>query len=402
MKLNRIFLTLILVILFSNGVGLASKDMQITIDGMPLHTDVAPKLVNNRTLVPVRAIFEAVGAELDWDPHQNMVVATKDHINIKLIINASHAYVNDELITLDSPAIIVNNRTMVPLRFIAESLGGNVDWDSISRTVIITSEPSNPSYLSLNGVTIKMGDTLDQVEKLLGKADRIDPSFYDYKWYVYNKDYNNFLMVGIGDRVVKAIYTNSRGFEVNGIKYGDIGPHIESRFRLPGQLVTLYFDKHEENRVHGCLISITGVKKEIKNDYELMKAQELQNFDSTNAFRVNHGKKPLKFNSLLYATAKAHSQDMADNNYFSHTNLDGLSSWQRYTNRGGGTYSSFAENISAERMSGLDALDGWINSIGHRENILEDHEFLGVGLAYNELSKYKYYMTQNFSSPRNW
>ncbi|MDW7673671.1 MAG: stalk domain-containing protein, partial [Bacillota bacterium] len=100
--------------------------------------DTNPLLENGRTLVPMRFIFEALGAEINWIEGLQQVEATIGNNQVKLTINDSNAYANGQLITLDVPPKLVNNRTLVPLRFISESLGLQVDWDPVIRAVILT------------------------------------------------------------------------------------------------------------------------------------------------------------------------------------------------------------------------------------------------------------------------
>ena len=138
MKLNRILIVLILSILVSTGA--SASNIEITIDGALLHTDVAPRIINGRTLVPMRSIFEAMGVMVEWDGYTQTVTGTKDSKVIRLQIGNSKANINEVSVKLDTPATIINGRTFVPVRFIAESLGSKVNWDDKTRTVIINDE----------------------------------------------------------------------------------------------------------------------------------------------------------------------------------------------------------------------------------------------------------------------
>lgn len=90
------------------------------------------------TFVPVRGVAEALGADVDWDNENYQAIIEKDGVEIILPIGDDYGYVDYEPILLDSPSRILNGRTMVPLRFIAENLNCNVDWDGNTRTVLIT------------------------------------------------------------------------------------------------------------------------------------------------------------------------------------------------------------------------------------------------------------------------
>ena len=99
--------------------------------------DVAPQIINDRTMVPLRAIFEALGAEVSWDDATKTVTAKKDDVTIRMTIGADFFLKNDEKVSLDSPATIVDSRTLVPVRAIAESFGSTVGWIAESKTVAI-------------------------------------------------------------------------------------------------------------------------------------------------------------------------------------------------------------------------------------------------------------------------
>ena len=101
--------------------------------------DVAPKLVNDRTMLPARFVAESLGATVTWtETEPNKVLITKDDIEIIIYIGSDKAYVNGEEITLDSPAFLENDRTYTPIRFISEELGADVKWNDELQQVIIT------------------------------------------------------------------------------------------------------------------------------------------------------------------------------------------------------------------------------------------------------------------------
>jgi len=112
--------------------------IKVLVNSQPLVTDVPPVIVDGRTLVPLRAIFEALGAEVSWDADTQTVTGTRGNITIELQIGSQIAKVGSATVTLDVPAAIIDNRTFVPARFVAESMGASVNWDEASRTVLIT------------------------------------------------------------------------------------------------------------------------------------------------------------------------------------------------------------------------------------------------------------------------
>ena len=112
----------------------AESDIEVRVDGEVLKTDVPPSIIDGRTMVPMRVIFEKLGASISWDPGAQKVTAEKDGINLELVIGAPTAKLNGSDINLDVPAVISEGRTLVPLRFISEILGLTVDWDAERRS----------------------------------------------------------------------------------------------------------------------------------------------------------------------------------------------------------------------------------------------------------------------------
>lgn len=114
------------------------KDMKIIVQGKQLELDSCPIMKNGRTLVPVREIFEAMGATVDWNPEEQTCYATRKGKSVKLIIGSDIAWINDQEALLDEPATLYGGRTLVPLRFIGEAFDGVVDWDKEVMTVTIS------------------------------------------------------------------------------------------------------------------------------------------------------------------------------------------------------------------------------------------------------------------------
>ena len=102
--------------------------------------DVAPIIRNDRTMLPIRFVAKNLGAEVTWDAQFQKVSITKDDLKIEIIIGSPVAFVNGENVTLDSPAFIENSRTYLPLRFVAENLGATVLWDAKAQEVTIVPE----------------------------------------------------------------------------------------------------------------------------------------------------------------------------------------------------------------------------------------------------------------------
>lgn len=116
--------------------------------------DTPPVIKHGRTLVPVRALTEAYGAEVDWDAEQKKVTIEKDGDTVELYLNQIHAYVNGEQIELDVPAEIMCSRTIVPLRFILEALGYEVDYDEETDTIEIVEDEDDDTVRTDSAITV--------------------------------------------------------------------------------------------------------------------------------------------------------------------------------------------------------------------------------------------------------
>ena len=144
-KFKYSFMVLIVVVLTFSFAYAANPKVQLNGNNLDFTDEqgnkVEAQLINNRTMVPLRKIFESLGCTIDWNQETKTVTAKSNGKTIKLTIGSSDAYVSngasEEKIVLDSGPIIVENRTLVPLRFIAESLGCDVGWDQKNQTAII-------------------------------------------------------------------------------------------------------------------------------------------------------------------------------------------------------------------------------------------------------------------------
>jgi len=141
-KLLGMLLTLCMVItiitvFIAQAEPTPNYDIVVKVNDKPITFDVKPTIINDRTMVPLRAIFEALGAQVTWDGDTNTIYSSKANSIIILQINNKMAFVNSTGVTLDVAPQIIEDRTLVPVRFIAEALGADVQWDGEKNMVII-------------------------------------------------------------------------------------------------------------------------------------------------------------------------------------------------------------------------------------------------------------------------
>ncbi|GAA1369260.1 CAP domain-containing protein [Peribacillus frigoritolerans] len=284
-----------------------------------------------------------------------------------------------------------------------------------------------PADASFSVRNIEIGDTKDDVEKMAGKAKRNTRNEYGVDWFAYHENYQNFFMVAYdNNNKVVGLYTNQdlisskegikRGTPkktvtgkmaepVTKLLKGNVYYQIRSdggeydMFEMDNSYVTIFYDKHEKNTVTAIQIIDAKLEKQ-KSGYfaeagpGLKKGFEYQLFDLTNASRVNHDLSVLTWDKRVKVTAQDHSADMAVNQYFNHTNLEGESPFDRMEDDKI-KFRMAGENLAAGQNSSIFAHEGLMNSIGHRENKLQkDFESLGVGVAFDKENKP--YYTENY------
>lgn len=111
--------------------------IKVVVNGEYLSFDVEPIMVNSRILIPMRATFQALGAQVDWNDKLRQVSGSLNNDKLVLTIDKTTALINGKATELDVPATIKNRRTLVPLRFVAESLGAEVAWDQKTKTATV-------------------------------------------------------------------------------------------------------------------------------------------------------------------------------------------------------------------------------------------------------------------------
>ncbi len=137
------FLSTLLVFLFLFNVTsvYAARDITITLNGKEIQTDVKPYIKDDRTLVPIRFISEALNYDVEWDEATRKVTIKNDSKKIELTIDKKDVVIDDDIVvTNDVAPEITDSRTFVPVRFIAENFGVEVDWDPENYVVILKKE----------------------------------------------------------------------------------------------------------------------------------------------------------------------------------------------------------------------------------------------------------------------
>ncbi len=177
----------------------------MTVSGVEKEIDpgrgTAPVLQDGRTLLPVRAVVEEMGGTVDWNEESQEITLTVGETVVRLTLGSTTAYRNDVVHTLDVAPVSINDRTMLPIRFIAESFQFRVTWDEAQQLVTITSDAANAdaaqtdSLVLINGGTFQMGSPANEPER---EADEVShevtvDSFYLAATEVTQREYQSVM-----------------------------------------------------------------------------------------------------------------------------------------------------------------------------------------------------------------
>lgn len=152
-----------------------AESITVLLDGSPLDFSVEPFITEGTTFVPMRAIFEALGAQISWDDASKTVTSSKDGTEIKITIGSTDVYRNGEKGTLLAAPVISEDFTMVPLRFVSESFGCSVSWNGETQTVVISTEnPLENTTMGFVGDSICYGTNCEGgYAKIISEQNRL-------------------------------------------------------------------------------------------------------------------------------------------------------------------------------------------------------------------------------------
>ncbi len=166
--------------------------IRVFLNQKKINFDQPPVKENNRTLVPLRAIFEALGASVTWNEATQTVTAVKEDTTIRLTIGSNQLYKNNDIVILDVPAQTKNDRTLVPVRAISESFGITVDWDEKNQIVHLKKINGMLSTEAFNN-GMKKGIEYFNKNMFFEAVDEFQ-WFCDENWYKMNEEQQNYVL----------------------------------------------------------------------------------------------------------------------------------------------------------------------------------------------------------------
>ncbi len=174
-------LCLLLFMAFFIPIGVkAAEPVSLVIQGLKVEPDVPPVIHNQRTMVPVRVVAEGLNAIVEWDQKTKTATITKENREIQLQLNNPVASIDGENVELDAPPFLQNNRMLLPMRFVGEALGITVGWESNTRTVYA----NHPFSVEANGedVTGKVKGYVMDGQYYISVQDIARLIYLDYEW----------------------------------------------------------------------------------------------------------------------------------------------------------------------------------------------------------------------------
>lgn len=147
------FLAIVAILLISAIAVSANAQVNVVLDGKKINFETSPAIVEGRTLLPIRSVVEAIGGDVQWDNGTKTVTINTCDVEISIVINSKNPIVNGEAKNLDVAAQIIGGRTMVPLRFVGEALGAEVGFDANTKTVTINYFSKMSGTLKIGGST---------------------------------------------------------------------------------------------------------------------------------------------------------------------------------------------------------------------------------------------------------
>ena len=170
-NINKVFMITLVLALCISFTAFAKDSISIYVDNEKIFLDVEPFIENGRTLIPLRGVFEKLGAKVDWNKNIQEVVIKDENNEIEMILGKDKVMVNGTINDIDVPTKMINSRTFAPLRFIVENLGHDVRWDGNTNSVYITKNNSLPvtkNVISTVGTKENLIALLEYSSKLHG------------------------------------------------------------------------------------------------------------------------------------------------------------------------------------------------------------------------------------------
>ena len=242
-SIKNVFCVLLSATLLLGGVSAVyggEKSISLQINGSEISAEVPPTVIDGRTMVPVRAIFEAVGANIDFDAETKTITARNGDTTVNMTVGANAVTVNNKEVQLDAPAVIVNVRTLAPARFVAETFGYTVQWDAENKIVKINGKESSTETTTETTTVTTTETSTETTTETTTKATATSSSKKYYDEYSDVLDYGTFSGANLVDKMTVELSDFKSHSYIYDFKYD------ESRFSGLDKVVETYAEQVEK------------------------------------------------------------------------------------------------------------------------------------------------------------
>ena len=300
----------------------AQSNVRVYLNGEKIAFDVQPQIINGRTMVPMRKIFEELGATVDWDDSTQTAIGTKENTVVKFTINDYTMYKNEVSNELDVPAQLIDGRTLIPLRAVSEAFGCQVGWDGNDSIVSIIDDSDNYTMLyALNDrsksfpsntveAQLTAGWSTEPVENIYSSNDVMMSAYldvlnslkgdgeWDARYVVYDIDKNGICELiiesGVASESILYFYTFNDG--VVNFLGEKIGSHAYLA-SIPNENGVLRISAHSDfQHVSVIYISENNIcEKEVMAKRFTVADYEVHNWEYYQPYEFYEGSVSLKF-----------------------------------------------------------------------------------------------------------
>lgn len=449
-RFGLLLLMLLVIFTIPSPVKAAETGVQLFVNDRPVTPELPPLLTNGRVLLPLRFLAELTGTAIDYNPaKQTIVLGPAADPAAVLAVGSTLAQIDGQPVLLDVPPRVANGRTLVPLRFVATALNIPIHWDGASRSVLINLDKAgaaSQSSFSLDLRLVPIGTPANLLEIVWGRPQNRGRDLAGLEWWTYRTGMSRLVRIGIANNKIAAAYATGAGWSYGTINNAtgpgqaaamlgtnsnatftwqggtftfvcnDNGRHGQMPPAVDGDRVVILYNDEAENRVTAVLVmeisvlmtsdplSRTGcdirystrvplpappiLGNNLRQSAELHEARAL--FDLVNLERNARNLPPLTWQEAIARVARSHSQDMAENGFFNHQSPTTGAPVDRML-AAGINPCGVAENIAAGYVDAPSTHHAWMNSPGHRRNILEPQvRHFGAGI-------FQKHFTENFT-----
>ena len=204
-------------------------DISVLIDGTQVEFDVQPQIIDNRIMVPIRSVFEALGADVEWKEESQTAVSTRENVQVEMTLNSQDLYINGQKTQMDTSPLIISGRVLAPIRYAAEAFGGKVQWNDAEQrvTIFVNNLPEQ------NKVTLyaEDGRTLDVFESEV-------PEYLNVGWYRTLEETQQMLYAADGRTIT--VYKAEVPDYLNVGWYRTLEETQQTLYAADGRTITVY------------------------------------------------------------------------------------------------------------------------------------------------------------------